>query len=80
VKLEATCSSETSVDFNGLHGFISQKIELSADHSYQSIAKVENVLIVTSTLSKRLHGAVLKNSGKHISNFCLSRLISEDLR
>jgi hypothetical protein len=26
--MEAICSSETSVDFNGLHGVISQKIEL----------------------------------------------------
>jgi hypothetical protein len=26
--MEAVCSSETSVDFNGLHGVITQKIEL----------------------------------------------------
>jgi hypothetical protein len=26
--VQAVCSSETSVDFNGLHGVISQKLEL----------------------------------------------------
>jgi hypothetical protein len=26
--MEATCSFKTAADFNGLHGFISQKIEL----------------------------------------------------
>jgi hypothetical protein len=29
LKTEVICSSETSVDFNGLHFVISQKIELS---------------------------------------------------
>jgi hypothetical protein len=28
MKMEVTCSSETSVDLNGLYGNISQKIEL----------------------------------------------------
>jgi hypothetical protein len=28
LNMEATCSSETSVDFHGLHGVISQKMEL----------------------------------------------------
>jgi hypothetical protein len=28
LKVEAICSFETSVDFNGIHGLISQKIEL----------------------------------------------------
>jgi hypothetical protein len=29
LKMEASCSSETSLTFNGLHGIISQEIELS---------------------------------------------------
>jgi hypothetical protein len=29
LKMETMCSPQTSVDFNGLHGILSQKIDLS---------------------------------------------------
>jgi hypothetical protein len=32
LKMEATCHSEKSVNFNGIHGVISQKIDLFKGH------------------------------------------------
>jgi hypothetical protein len=55
LKMEATCSSETSVDFQDVHGVISQKIELFLTAALEYLKSYTSCLLVYCTPSYNVH-------------------------
>jgi hypothetical protein len=53
LKMEAACSSGTSVTFNGLHGDISQKIELFITTAVETSNPTTHVQICIKTENAR---------------------------